>query len=53
MYDGRIEIVFGSHIDIDKKISHALSVISRYSENATGKLYIYDVDEAYAMIEEN
>ena len=53
MYDGRIEIVFGSHIDIDKKISHALSVISRYGENATGKLYIYDVDEAYAMIEEN
>ncbi len=53
MYDDRIEIIFGSHIDIDKKISHALSVISRYGEKASGKIYIYDLDEAYAMIEEN
>lgn len=52
MYDDRIEIVFGSHIDIEKKISHALSVISKYSENAKGKIYIYDLDEAYAMIED-
>ena len=53
MYDDRIEIVFGSHIDIDKKISHALSVISKYGEKAKGQIYIYDLDEAYAMIEEN
>ena len=52
MYDDRIELVFGSHIDIEKKISHALSIISKYSENAKGKIYIYDLDEAYAMIED-
>ncbi len=51
-YDDRIELVFGSHIDIEKKISHALSIISKYSENAKGKIYIYDLDEAYAMIED-
>ncbi|MBE6608473.1 MAG: FtsQ-type POTRA domain-containing protein [Ruminococcaceae bacterium] len=53
MYDNRIEIVFGSHIDIEQKISHALSVISKYGENAKGKIYVYDLDEAYAMIEDD
>jgi len=41
------------NIDIEQKISHALSVISKYGENAKGKIYVYDLDEAYAMIEDD
>ncbi len=53
LYDDRIELIFGSHVGIEKKLVNALEVISRFSDKATGKIYLYGTDEAYAVVDDN
>lgn len=51
IYDGRIDVYFGSHIDFEKKIVNVEKIIERHDEKAKGYIYIYNADEAHVSIE--
>jgi hypothetical protein len=53
VYDGRIEMYFGKHTDLAKKLASAKSVIESYSEKASGSIYVYDPGKAHVSLKDN
>ncbi|MBQ8741875.1 MAG: FtsQ-type POTRA domain-containing protein [Clostridia bacterium] len=53
VYDGRIEIYFGKHMDLAKKLASAKSVIDGHSEKAKGSIYIYDPGKAHVSLKDS
>lgn len=51
VYDSRIDIFFGSHIDFEKKLSNVEKIIERHDDKVKGYIYIYNADEAHVSLD--
>ena len=52
MYDDRIRLELGGVKDFKDKLDFARGILKTYSEKATGVIYIDNVVEAYALVED-
>ena len=51
VYDGRIEIFFGSHVNLEKKLLNVKSIIDQHSDTSKGYIYIYNADKAHVSLD--
>ena len=50
VYDSRIDVYFGSHIDFEKKLENVEKIIALHAESVKGYIYIYNADEAHVSL---
>ena len=51
-YDNRISVEMGNRYDFDKKLNMVTAIIASYSERATGKINVKNVEEGIARLTE-
>ena len=50
VYDSRIDVYFGSHIDFEKKLENVEKIIAMQPSGVKGYIYIYNADEAHVSL---
>ena len=53
MYDDRIRLEFGGVAGFEDKLDFARGILKTYSDRATGVIYVDNVEEAYALVEDD
>jgi len=50
VFNSKIDVFFGSHIDFEKKLVNVQKIIELEGENKKGYIYIYNADEAHVSL---